>query len=46
MPRALNYLDKVYTDIYGLIAPETYNKKRYFIFFIDNKIKYVEIYLI
>ena len=46
MPRALNYLDKVYTDIYGLITPEIYDKKRYFISFIDDKIRYVTIYLI
>ena len=46
MPRALNYLDKVYTDIYGLITPEIYDKKRYFISFIDDKIRYATIYLI
>ena len=46
MPRALNYLDKVYTDIYGLITPEIYDKKRYFISFIDDKTRYATIYLI
>jgi len=46
MPRALNYLDKVYTDICGLITPEIYDKKRYFISFIDDKIRYATIYLI
>jgi len=46
MPRALNYLEKVYTNIYGLITPETYDKKRYFISFIDNKTRYATIYLI
>ena len=46
MPRALNYLDKVHTDICGPIAPETYDKKRYFISFIDDKTRYATIYLI
>jgi hypothetical protein len=46
IPIVLNYLEKVYLDIYGPISLETYNKKRYFISFIDDKIYYVEIVLL
>jgi hypothetical protein len=42
----LNYLEKVYLDIYRPILLEMYDKKRYFILFIDNKIRYIEIVLL
>jgi hypothetical protein len=46
IPIVLNYLEKVYLDIYGPILSKTYDKKRYFISFIDDKTRYVDIVLL
>ena len=44
--KAENYLEKVHSDIYGLITPETFSKTRYFASFIDDKTRYAYIDLL
>ncbi|GJZ17380.1 retrovirus-related pol polyprotein from transposon TNT 1-94 [Tanacetum coccineum] len=34
--RATNTLELIHTDIYGIISPESFSRKRYFITFIDD----------
>jgi len=36
------YLEKVTSDIYGPFRPETYNKFRYFITFLDKATRYLK----
>ena len=44
--KPLEFLDKIYTDIWGPIKVPTYNKYRYFITFLDKKSRYLEVFLI
>ena len=46
MPRAKDILEKVYSDIYGLISPKTFSKNRYFVSLIDDKTRYASIRLL
>lgn len=42
--RATRPLDIIHTDVYGPITPETWNRNRYFVIFLDNYTNYVEVY--
>ena len=46
MPRAKEVLEKVHSDICGPISPGTFQRKRYFVSFIDDKTRYAEIRLL
>ena len=46
IPRASGILEKVHSDIYGLISPETFSKNRYFVSFINDKTRYASIRLL
>ena len=46
IPRAKDILEKVYSNIYGLISLETFSKNRYFVSLIDNKTRYTSIRLL
>lgn len=43
--RATRPLDIIHTDVYGPITPETWNRNRYFVTFLDDYTNYVEVYL-
>ena len=44
--KAKVYLEKVVTNLYGLISPLTINGKRYIIFFLDSATRYLEFKLL
>ena len=46
LPILIEYLEKVSSDVCGLISPITWNKKRYFITFLDKKTRYLEVELL
>ena len=46
MPRASRILEKVHSNICGPISPKTFSKNRYFISFINDKIRYASIRLL
>ena len=46
MPRVFKILEKIYSNIYGLISPKTFFKNRYFVSFINNKTRYASIRLL
>jgi len=46
IPKPKVYLEKVVTDLYGPISPQTINGKRYIIFFLDSATRYLEFKLL
>lgn len=44
--RSLNYLDRVYFNIYSLIEPKLFKNKKLFIIFTNNYLKYIEVQLL
>ena len=46
LPIPIKYLEKVSSNIYRLISPITWNKKRYFITFLDKKTRYLKVKLL